>query len=146
MGGVGFQRQQGFALGIDKRTFIPRHAPAPAHLRHLKIIIVGDQDWRKVGWPDVLAWQRTVNHNLVPQPDFFLVAFHGVTAAHGRKLPACFYNFNRSRWRQRGQKRKTAVSPSSSSNSVMNFRFTESHCRVCRVCFTVLHKVSRVCV
>ena len=67
---VRFERGQsgdGFALGIDERLFVPRHAPAPGHLPAGETVVFRDDDRSQVGGPDVAARHKAENEDLVAQ-------------------------------------------------------------------------------
>ena len=63
----GGQLGDGFALGIDERLFVPRHAPAPGHLQVRETVVFRDDDRPQVGGPDVAARHKAENEDLVAQ-------------------------------------------------------------------------------
>jgi hypothetical protein len=70
---------------------------AAAYLRQEIIVIIGNDDRRKVSRLDVGAWHGSVDQDFVTQPDFLLIALDRKMGAHERKLPTGICNFNRSR-------------------------------------------------
>ncbi len=61
------QLGDGFALGIDERLFVPRHAPAPGHLPAGETFLFRNDDRSQVGGPDVAARHKAENEDLVAQ-------------------------------------------------------------------------------
>ena len=61
------QLGDGFALGIDERLFVPRHAPAPGHLPTGETVVFRDDDRSQVGGPDVAMRQKAEDEDLVSQ-------------------------------------------------------------------------------
>ena len=61
------QLGDGFALGIDERLFVPRHAPAPGHLPARETVVFRDDDRSQVGGPDVAVRHKPENEDLVAQ-------------------------------------------------------------------------------
>lgn len=61
------QLGDGFALGIDERLFVPRHAPAPGHLPARETAVFRDDDRSQVGGPDVAARHTAEHFNFVAQ-------------------------------------------------------------------------------